>query len=126
MTNVDLLFVISCLKYFFVYYVTLGVLPLIFDKLNMNEKDLQKNSEVTKSIFKASMFAIKDKHENTGNLVSPIYKNSVYPFQKHSITHSQENRKLFSSTVLVNKIDPKIKDENLEFLIPSSVIEENK
>ena len=126
MTNVDLLFVISCLKYFFVYYVTLGVLPLIFDKLNMNEKDLQKNSEVTKSIFKTSMFAINDKHENNRNSVSPIFKNSVSPFQNQSITHSQGKKKLFSSTVLVNKIDPKIKDENLEFLIPSSVIEENK
>ncbi len=109
------MFIIACLKYFFVYYVTLGVVPLLFDKLNLNMNDdrsMYMKSEISKDI-KTSNFTIFPIRESEADR-----ETSLLP----GLALNKSNTNLFKNSVLVKHVEPKDKDENLEFLIKSTPI----
>ena len=94
--------------------MTLGIVPLIFERLgaNNNEDELIRESQVKKEkdIFKFSMFANEKENENS----------------KENLAITQAQKKLFRSSIIVNKVNPKAKDENLEFLISTTPNENQK
>jgi hypothetical protein len=109
------MFIIACLKYFFVYYVTLGVVPLMFDKLNLNLND-------DKSIYMKS--DISNEIKNSRFTIFPIRESEADRETSNlpGIALNKSNNNLFKNSVLVKHIEPKDKDENLEFLIKSTPI----
>ncbi len=82
------MFCLNCFKYFVLYYVNFGLLPLLFEKLNLNELqnttrlsnplDTRKNK--LSRLFSTSMFAggdeIEKTLENEDRSRQQIYKDS--------------------------------------------------
>lgn len=109
------MFIIACLKYFTVYYITFGIIPLLFDKVNLNVKDersVYTKSEVSKDL-KTSRFTIFPIRESEAER-----ETSILP----GLPQNKNNTNLFKNSVLVKHLEPKDKDENLEFLIKSTPI----
>ena len=98
-------FVISCAVQFLIYYINFGVLPIIFEKLKMNEEKLVRRKipikkQKTSHLFSTSMFAQlkEDPHEE-------------------DLPSGGDNEQLYKECVIVNEVETKKDDVNFSNLL---------
>ena len=102
---------VQSLKYFLFYYMMMGLLPILFNKLNLNSK--QSGVLTTKSIlFQHTIFSDPNDKNEAENL------SSLLVLDKNTDQEDNRGSNLYRKSLIVKDLKIQEGDNKLEFMAP--------